>query len=52
MNPVEIILGTVAAAEGVIICFLLCAMNKIMEDSADYRMPLEPIETEEWKDDR
>ena len=47
MNPVGIILGAVAAGEGVIICLLLYAMNKVMEAAADYRAPLEPIDIEE-----
>ena len=55
MNPVGIILGVVAAAEGVIICFLLFAMNRIMERVNDWREPVEPIDTEAWEgfdDDR
>lgn len=51
MNPVAIILGAVAAAEGVIICFLLYAMNKIMEAVDNYTTPVEPIEMEDTFDD-
>ena len=51
MNPVAIILGAVCAGEAIIICFLLYAMNKIMERVNDWREPVEPIEWEDWYDD-
>ena len=52
MNPVAIILGAVCTGEAVIIGFLLYTMNRIMERVNDWREPVEPIEWEDWQDDR
>lgn len=52
MNPLAIILGAVCAGEAVIIGVLLYTMNRIMERVNDWREPVEPIEWEDWNDDR
>ena len=51
MNPVAIILGAVAAAESVIICFLLYMMLRILEAVNNYITPVDPIEMEDTIDD-